>query len=522
MRKVNVKRIKDENEVKEEHYEFCEDEYYEELNNEYYDICENEEYSYFNKKINECNQNEDFYDEYSEENYKELKVNKKNKFVIKPKNRRILVSSKIADLIIKSYSICCINEEVYVYFEEYGYYKCLSKHELRVFIRYCLEENRIDYTRGGDIEDIIYSIKTNPRIQINTQDIKRYRNLVNTLSGVYDIKKKKLLKHDSKYMFFNVIYANFNKENYNENFEKSCFYQFIDDITLGDKELKQRLKEIAGYCLCNANQLRQFYVLLGEGSNGKSVFLNLLSSLIGDENISNIELNYLTDKRYVAELFGKVLNIGSELSDIKLTDTSAIKALVNDTDKISCKPLYKQPFSFTNYCKLIFATNNLPELNNKNYKNNTAFFNRAVIVPFNNVIPLKKQDKNLIKKLKKERDIVLNWALEGLEQIRENDWNLSYCKISEECSNQYRDSQSSIERFIDEKLYISGSGGDYLFKSDIKEALNKFYIEEDISRDGGDGVKYLHNLLVEKYKITYKKIRIGDKTRYGYIGIVIL
>ncbi|WP_315110212.1 phage/plasmid primase, P4 family [Clostridium intestinale] len=469
----------------------------------------------FNEK-NKNNEND------SKENKKNNNVAKKGKYSIKPRSRKILVSSKIADLIIKNNYIKYINSDIYVYFHEFGYFKILPKHEFRVFIRLCLMKMNVEYTRSNDIEDIIYTIQTDPRIQIDAKIIERKSNLVNTLSGVYDIKNEITHKHNPEHMFFNVLYAKHDVEDYKEKFGNSSFNKFLNDITLGDKELKKRLKEIAGYCLSNVNKLRQFYILLGEGSNGKSVFLNILSSLIGEENISNVQINQLSDQRYVHELFGKIVNIGSELSDLKLKDTSTIKSLVDDTDKIICKPVYKQPFSFTNYCKLIFATNNLPEMNSKGYKDNTAFFNRAVIIPFNNTIPKEKQDKDLLKKLKKEKDLILCWALEGLTSIRNNDWNLSPCRISDEYTHKYKNSQSLIERFIEERLIINKDEDYTIFKSDIRVALEEFYEDEGGYEDVKSSMKYLHNIIVEKYRVIYRKIRIKDKTKYGYIGVEII
>ncbi|EEH99453.1 phage/plasmid primase, P4 family domain-containing protein [Clostridium sp. 7_2_43FAA] len=447
------------------------------------------------------------------------KREKESKFLINFNKRKRVVVTYIANKIINENKFICINEEIYLYLENLGYYKRLSDQEIRVFVYKFISLENCKHFNSSDIESIIYFIKISDKIQKNMNDIKRHRNLVNTKSGVYDIRSKKILPHDHKYMFFSVVNAEYNIQNYNDNFYNSRFYKFLNEITLGDEELKQRLKEITGYCLCNANQMRQFYILIGDGGNGKSIFLNLLMTLVGEENTSNIQLNQLSDQKYIAELANKMVNIGSELSDIKLGDTSAIKSLVNDTDKVICRPLYKQPFSFVNYCKLIFATNNLPELNNKNYKNNTAFFNRAIIIPFNNIIPVEKQDKNLNNQLRREIDLVLVWALEGLEKVRKNKWNLSECEISTRYSLEYRDSQSYIERFLKERIRIDIENKNYMFKSDLKDELERFCIEEGIDSNISDGMKYLHNLIIKKYGIKYKKIRIGDKTRQGYIGI---
>lgn len=503
----------------------------------------NEDYC-VNDKENHTNDNDILYEEvYLDESYKHDKETKckdnsfeknkiievdnkrkiskkKDKCLINYNRRKRVIATYIANKIINENKLLCINKELYLYSENLGYYKkFLDEDKERIFVYEFVSSGNCKHFNPSDIEAIIYFIKISGKIQKSISDIKRHTNLINTKSGVYDIKNKKIIPHDHKYMFLDVVNAEYNIKNYKNNFYKSRFYKFLDEVTLGDEELKQRLKEIMGYCLCSTNKMRQFYVLIGEGSNGKSIFLNLLMNLIGEENTCNVQLNQLSNQKYIAGLANKMVNIGSELSDIKLSDTSAIKSLVNDIDKVICRPIYGKPFSFTNYCKMIFATNNLPELNNKNYKNNTAFFNRAIIIPFNNIIPVEKQDKNLNSKLIKELDLVLVWALEGLEKIMKNKWNLSKCEISEKYSLQYRNSQSYIERFIEERIRVDKARKKSIFKSDIKMELERFCIEEGIDSNISVGMKYLHNFIINKYGIEYKKIRIGDKTRHGYIGI---
>lgn len=130
------------------------------------------------------------------------------------------------------------------------------------------------------------------------------------------------------------------------------------------------------------------------------------------------------------------------------------------------------------------------------------------------------REKLLLCCLNTKLDLVLVWALEGLDKIIKNKWNLSKCEISEKYSLQYRNSQSYIERFIEERVRVDKARKKSIFKSDHKMELERFCIDEGIdSNISSVGMKYLHNFIINKYGIEYKKIRIGDKTRYGYIGI---
>lgn len=440
-------------------------------------------------------------------------------FLVKSKGRKRLNPNIIAQSIIKEKKIICMNEELYIYDKKKGYYKLLSDHMCKVLIMSLIPEEISKYTIAYDIEDILRLIKIYPNIQLEAENLRKNKNLVNCFNGVYDVEGEKLLPHDPKYYFFNVINAEYNSNISKEKVNNSKFVKFLEDITKGDGELKRLLKQIVGYTLSSRNNMKKLFLLYGKGDTGKSIMLDLITNLIGEENVCNVELSYLDDKKYLAELFGKMLNVCQELPDSGIKDTGTIKALVNDTDKVICRPLYKQPFSFYNKCKIICATNNLPSLDNKSYIDNSAFFNRIVVIPFENVIPIEKQDRDLISKLKKEKEIVLRWAMDGLVELKINEWRFNSCKISEEYTLKYRNSESIIENFIEDRLIIDNNINAYRFKCDIVKEFKEFYKDDGRENVSHKELKYLHEVLINKYKVIYKKIHRDGNNKYGYIGI---
>lgn len=57
---------------------------------------------------------------------------------------------------------------------------------------------------------------------------------------------------------------------------------FLANITGGDDELQAYLQRMVGYCLTGATSAHALFFLYGTGANGKSVFANVISTILGD------------------------------------------------------------------------------------------------------------------------------------------------------------------------------------------------------------------------------------------------
>lgn len=99
---------------------------------------------------------------------------------------------------------------------------------------------------------------------------------VNCLNGVVDVENEKLLKHSSEYKFKDCIASN-----YDENAKCPQFMKYVDYITNGDKELKELLQVIMGYCLSHYNNAKTVFLLYGIPHTGKSVLCRVLEEIAG-------------------------------------------------------------------------------------------------------------------------------------------------------------------------------------------------------------------------------------------------
>lgn len=288
-----------------------------------------------------------------------------------------------------------------------------------------LYDNGLYKPNPRGIEEIM--IRKIPKLTIkNRNEVNRYIELIctdntnkikplmiNTLSGIYDLEKNMLLPHTDKIFSINQIPAFCNIGAYHERTD-----QFLNEISGNDKNIRTLLEELIGYCLINDCRFQKAFILLGGGSNGKSVFLKMLTEFLGDDNISSIPLEDLNGKFETAEIADKLANIADDISSEFLEDSSTFKKLVTG-DKITAQRKYGQPFQFNNSAKLLFSANVLPPLSDKSF----GLYRRLIIIPF--LQSFKEgdpnYDPNLLTKLKtpEAKAYLLSLGIKAIQRVIE-------------------------------------------------------------------------------------------------------
>lgn len=150
-----------------------------------------------------------------------------------------------------------------------------------------------------------------------------------------------------------------------------------------------------------------------------------------------------------AELQNKVLNISAEneAPNGKPYNSQYIKS-ISSGDEIKAEFKGKDVFSFSPFCKLLFAVNTLPNFNDKTY----GFLRRIKIIPFKQCFSVSDgtADIHLEEKLTEELSGIFNWAVEGLKRLRNNDYKFSPCKAMDEELKKYNELINPYVAFWDE------------------------------------------------------------------------
>jgi putative DNA primase/helicase len=274
---------------------------------------------------------------------------------------------------------------------------------------------------------------------------KTNKHLINLKNGMFDINTWQLLSHDPCYFSIRRIPVSYDPG-------KQCPYisKFLRDVVSSQDQ--RTLIEFAGYSLIPMTSIQKAVMLYGEGSNGKSKFLELLTKFIGDDNTSGVSLQQLeSDKYSVAQLYGKLLNIYPDLKDAKLYSSDLFKTLVGG-DRIQGEKKYLDSFWFYNTARLIFSANKIPEVKNKEF----AYYRRWLLINFPNSFVGTQEDRHLIDKLTTEDELsgFLNLALGGLRDILSHD-GFSYEQSAESVERQYNLHASSAGTFAERFIRMS-------------------------------------------------------------------
>lgn len=222
---------------------------------------------------------------------------------------------------------------------------------------------------------------------------------------------------------------------------------FLDKVQ-PDRDVQKVLQEYIGYVFTNGLNLETTLLLYGSGANGKSVFIDVISAMLGAENVSCYSLESLTktDSYTRANLANKLLNCANEISGKLQSDI--FKQLVSG-QPVEARMIYKEPFIMKRYAKLLFACNEYP----REVEQTNGFFRRLKIVPFNQTIPASEQNTELAKEIiSTELSGVFNWALEGLQRLLKQK-RFSECAAIEAQNAHFRQQSDSVAMFIEEHNY---------------------------------------------------------------------
>lgn len=220
-----------------------------------------------------------------------------------------------------------------------------------------------------------------------------------------------------------------------------------EPISEEHRRIVATLQEYAGYCLFRDNRFEKSLMLTGAGRNGKSVFINTLTSLLGKENVSSVPLQKFDRGEYsLSQMVGKLANFYADLSD-KALDASGNFKMITSGDAVYVNRKYLNPISTTIFAKQIYSANKVPESKDLT----PAFFRRWIIVNFPNVFEGTQEDKALKAKLELELPGILNWALAGIERLNQQQ-HFSYELNAEESELRYLLASSPVAAFVEMRL----------------------------------------------------------------------
>ncbi len=326
------------------------------------------------------------------------------------------------------------------------------------------------------------------------------RTLVNFNNGTLEINPENgstELKEHNRNDFLTYVLP----FNYDPDATAPKWQSFLDEV-LPETELQRLLAEVVAQSFIPNEILKteKVGVLHGSGSNGKGVVFEVISKLLGKENIASYSLEALTDRNgyYRAMIANKLLNFASEINTN--LEISTFKALASG-EPIDARLPYGAPMQIENYARLIFSCNRLPSTTERTH----AFFRRFIIIPFNVQIPDSKQDRKLSAKIiNSELPGVLNWVLEGLQRLLSNE-DFTYSETSKQALGDYKLESDSVAMFLTENEYIP-SNEHWILLKNLYSDYKTFCAEDGFKAVGKPRFR----------KLLKEKNYLVERTRRGY------
>lgn len=270
--------------------------------------------------------------------------------------------------------------------------------------------------------------------------------LLNTQNCVVNLRTGQTTEHNKMLLLSKVAGANYVA---GDNKPKR-FLKFLDEVFDGNKDIIHFMHKWFGYCCTGDCKEQVMVTCVGDGSNGKSLLLQIIGEVLGDyAAISKAEL--LIEKKYQNNSLTELARLKGirycQVNELEMGDVlkeGQVKDITSGNNKVVARFLYGNEFEFLPKFKVNLATNYDPKIRGTD----NGVWRRYIKVPFNRIFKGSEVDKDLINKLRDEKDQILGWLVEGCLLWQKEGLELPEILLQEK--EQYREANDVIQQWISE------------------------------------------------------------------------
>ena len=190
--------------------------------------------------------------------------------------------------------------------------------------------------------------------------------------------------------------------------------RFLSEVFDNDTAVVDYIQRVLGYFLTGLTSAQLWWLLYGEGANGKTTLLNIVAHVLGEYattvpfSMFQLQQQRSTIPDDLATLPGKRLIHASETIEGKRLDEARMKALTG-SDRIAARPLFGQWFEFEPSHKVVLSCNHKPVVKD----DSQGFWRRVHLIPFTQRFDGPRRDNHLDEQLKIEGSGILAWMVQG-------------------------------------------------------------------------------------------------------------
>ena len=276
-------------------------------------------------------------------------------------------------------------------------------------------------------------------------------NLISCQNGLLDMTTRKLYPATPKFFTRTALDAKYDPA-------ATCpqFLTFLFQV-LDDEDLIRLMRQWFGYLITSDISIQSLLYMQGVPRSGKGTTARVIDALVGKRNVCSHTINDLAGNFGREGLIGKSLlkftDMNTGVSWIALNQAVSIVNAITGQDPLHIERKFKGPLELDLIAHVIFIGNTYPDFG----EHTAAIGERMKVIPFRRSFSVDERDPTLSKKLLTELSGILNFALDGLDDLRKSGDKFLICEKSEEAKRQILNSGNSVRAFGNDECEL-GSG----------------------------------------------------------------
>ena len=377
------------------------------------------------------------------------------------------------------------------------------------------------------MRNIMEVLKTMVRMSLKDMDSNPY--LLNTTTVAYDLRTGDIIHDITPYNVTKKTTCSLPNA-----FTKRCdrWYQFIDEITGGNKEKAKFLQRAMGYSILGVNREECMFIAYGAKTrNGKGTLFSTINTVLGEdyadsappdlicENKAGRKTDFNAPQPALAKLVGtRLVRMSESARDVRL-DAASMKTMTG-RDTLITRGLFQNSFSFVPQFTLWLETNHLPAATD-----DTVFTsNRIYVVEFNEQFTGGNQDKNLkeLFALPENRPTILQWLFDGCADYIRNGLSAPECIV--EATKNYRKLHDRVGNFIEDRCDIGDDKS--ILRGSLYSAYSQWCVKPDNRYKPMGSTTFYNEIAMRGYPIKHRNdgtyvvgLDLKDETSNGMIKL---
>ena len=246
---------------------------------------------------------------------------------------------------------------------------------------------------------------------VSFDQLDQHDHLLCAADATIDLRDGSTVEHNSEHWITSGLDVSYNPEAKCPKWE-----QFLRDITVDRPELIHFMQTLIGYGITGRTSEQVLAILVGGGSNGKSVFGNVLRRVF--EPVTEIASFTAFEKKQggsgssdLAQLAGARMVWASE-GERQAPIQEALIKRVTGADPITCRHLYMKEFTYVPKFLLLLGTNYQPNIGGQDL----GIWRRMLLLPFDAVFQGERRNLFIEEELIAEAEGILAWCCDGAKR----------------------------------------------------------------------------------------------------------